>query len=186
MLGRLLKDDPNGRFVKGLVLSDNLIVEESAFADNTYLTSVEYSAASNATAASAFKGCVNLASVILPANIDTIGVSTFYGCSKLTSITLPTALESIGETAFAHSGLTSITLPDGLLNIGISAFSGSSGLREVTVEAEYNDAPELELNVFAATHNKLKILVPNGETGYATDTAKGWGLYKDYIEALSA
>jgi hypothetical protein len=71
---------------------------------------------------SAFLNDTLLTSVVLPNTIRSIGINGFNGCRKLTSINLPNALKSIGDWAFQWTSITSLTIPSSVDSLGYNPF----------------------------------------------------------------
>ena len=85
-------------------------VAESAFLNNTTLTSISLPASVTAIGASAFKGCTALKAIDVPAGVTEINADTFNGCSAMESAVLPNAITRIGARAFANcTSLSSMT-----------------------------------------------------------------------------
>ena len=102
------------------------IIGDSAFIDNSRLTSIQFPNSLFSISANAFKGCSSISTINLPEGIYSIGDSAFSGCSSLIEIILPEGLDSIGAYALANcSLLRSVTLPDSLSFIGENAFYGN-------------------------------------------------------------
>ena len=85
-------------------------IGESAFFNNTFVTSVS-----------------------IPATIKTIGDVAFRNCENLTSCTFEedSQLEQIGDYAFYNTVLTTIDIPASVTSIGTIAFIYNTALRQV-------------------------------------------------------
>ena len=105
-------------------------VPDSAFYNQSNLTSVTLPASVESIGSSAFKSCSNLTSATMP-NVTSIGKGAFYGCSSLTSATMPN-VESFGLSAFYNcSSLTNLTLSASTNSVSSSAFAGCSSLNVI-------------------------------------------------------
>ena len=81
---------------------------------------------------SAFAGCTSLTSVTLPSSLNTIRRSAFERCTSLTSVHIPNSVTKIGYCAFEScTGLTSITIPNSLTKIGSCTFYDCTNLKYV-------------------------------------------------------
>lgn len=104
---------------------------ESAFYENTKITSVTIPSSVETIGAYAFAYCSNLKTVNFEenANLTTINDYTFNRCTSLDSINLEncTNLNTIGEFAFGHiSNIVTFTLPASLEVLSSSAFYNAS------------------------------------------------------------
>ena len=127
-------------------------IEDNAFRDCDYLTSVNIPNGVTKIPKDCFYYCRSLASVIIPESVTEIGEGAFYYCSNLSSITIPWRVSRIAKTtfarcyslesidlshvyyidayAFAESGLSSITLSNAY-KIGEGAFQLCEGLKNI-------------------------------------------------------
>jgi len=116
-------------------------IGDSAFYDQSSLTSVTIPTSITNIGDYAFYGCTNLASIMIPSGVPRIGNYQFRGCSSLASVTLPNSVTGIGYGAFAYcNSLTSITIPNGVTSIGFQAMAYCTNLTEVYFRG---DAPSL-------------------------------------------
>lgn len=90
-----------------------------------------------ATAANAFKDCIEVTQVTLPKTCVTIGRNTFIGCTALTNYPIPEEATSIGNGVC--SGCTSLTeafIPAGVTSPVISdQFAGCTSLKKFTIKS---------------------------------------------------
>ena len=113
---------------------NDVVLGESAFADNEIVERISVMASGKTIEKCCFSGCKKVKEVMIPDGVTKIGECAFYGCSTLTKIKLPAQLKEIGSSAFAWcKGLTTITIPDGVTTIGDGAFRGCESLIDITI-----------------------------------------------------
>ena len=129
--------------IKALTIGANVTtINEKMFQNCTYLSSLDFSAATGLTSIgdNAFYGCgnyvpepgedpvPNLTAIDLSnTKVKSIGQSAFNSCSKLETITLPSTLTSIGDYAFQDCrSLVSFSLPGSVTTISSNAFFNCS------------------------------------------------------------
>jgi hypothetical protein len=82
----------------------------------------------------AFANCKYITSITLPNTVREIGDYAFYGCEALFSVNIPEGVTSIGKYAFNMCDrLYSIFIPDSATSIGDFALAAGAGLRYLTV-----------------------------------------------------
>lgn len=133
-------------------------VGDSAFNQNTSLTSITLPDSLTSIGDRTFEGCYNLASINLPDGLTSIGAYAFYGCD-MTSVTLPEGLTSIGTRAFSLCEMTSITLPGSLTSIGEQVFYGCYDLTTINLP---NSMTSIGDRVFEGCHDLTTINLPDG------------------------
>lgn len=137
-------------------------IEEWAFSNCAFLTSVDLGNSLNYIKDYAFNGCYTLKNLTFSNSLLSIGNYVFYGCISLPTITIPNSVASIGDSAFAYcSSLTSITIPNSVISIGKSTFGACTELKEVNCLWEDNPvecAPEFPENVM----DEAILYVPKG------------------------
>ena len=75
-------------------------VGDSAFVNNTELTSIVFPSTLQEIGYQAFNGCLGLETVTLPESVKLIGEGAFGNCSNLTKLVLPSTLDTFGANAF--------------------------------------------------------------------------------------
>ena len=182
-------------------------IGESAFYNCTGLTSLTIPNSVTSIGTNAFSHCTNLTSITIPNSVTSIEPYAFYGCTGLTSITIsnsitsiesgifmyctgltsvtiPNSVTRIGEGAFSDcKGLTSITIPDSVMRIGYDAFSDCTGLTSITSLA--TTPPTINTDAFSDVSVDIPVHIPCG-TKEAYSAAKGWNLFTNYKEQLTA
>lgn len=123
-------------------------IEQEAFKDLYYLTSVTFTADSPVTEipSLAFSGCRQLSKISLPPRLSTIGTWAFHNCDVLFSITLPESLRRIEENAFVGCSYL-YEVFDLSPHLTITAGSGANGevARNALIVHTDASAPKLEL-----------------------------------------
>lgn len=76
-------------------------IAEGAFADNSYITSVEFPGSLTSIGYRAFAGCTNLGSINIPDSVRTIDDSAFNNDISLSSVIIGSGLEKLGQGVFA-------------------------------------------------------------------------------------
>ena len=110
-------------------------IDDYAFYDCKYLTSVSIPTSVASIGASAFENCSGLLSVTIPNSVTAIGASAFQNCTGLLSITIPNSVTAIsGSLFFGCSGLSSISIPGSVTSIGKEAFRDCNNLNKVIIE----------------------------------------------------
>ncbi len=99
-------------------------IGDSAFAENTSLTSITLSEGVITVGQWAFADCTGLTSVTLPDTLTELGREAFYGCTSLTSLTIPASVTSIGM--WLTSGCTALT--EIVVKEGSSAYASVGGV----------------------------------------------------------
>ena len=85
------------------VNGEQIVIKEisnTAFRNNTVITSINIPDGVTSIGNRAFYGCSNLKTVAINSRLTTIGDSAFYNCYSLTSIYIPHSVTAIGSYAF--------------------------------------------------------------------------------------
>lgn len=115
----------NGKIVTSL--------SDSAFINQTQITSITIPSTVTSIGDNAFKGCTSLTSIMIPNSITEIGDGAFEGSTNLTSVTLPTTITKISDRMFKGcTSLNSFTISQNITEIGERAFM-NSGLQEIEI-----------------------------------------------------
>lgn len=90
----------------------------------------------------------------------------------------------IGGLAFCNcTKLTSLTIPNSVTSIGYDAFSDCTGLTSITSLA--TAPPTIDTDAFSDVSVDIPVHIPCG-TKEVYSTAKGWNLFTNYKEQLTA
>lgn len=161
-------------------------IGESAFRDNTTITSVEIPDTVLKIGDFAFEDCKYLSKVKLPSSLTTVGYYAFAYCSGITSITLPDTIKNLGHCTFTNctrltkiniprctkelgtylfancTSLPTVTIPNWVTTIGGSAFE-NSGIRSITIP---ESVTSISNGVFSGCDKLTSIKVASGNTKY--------------------
>ena len=156
-------------------------LSDSAFYEDSGLTSVTIPNSVTSIGSSAFNNCSGLTSVTIGSSVTSIGSAAFSQCSGLTSVAIPNSVTSIGNYAFYNcSGLTSVPIPNSVTDIGSAAFCNCSSLMSVTIGSSVT-------NIGSAAFEYCSILtsvtIPASVTSIGTYAfAYCYGLHKAYFQ----
>ncbi|MBE7089562.1 MAG: leucine-rich repeat domain-containing protein [Clostridiales bacterium] len=129
----------------------------------------------------AFNECIFITSIEIPNSVTSIGNSAFKNCSSLTSVTIGDGVESIGEEAFSGCNvLTSVTIGNSVTNIGENAFFGCSKLIEVINKSEHITVTQAGIDNGHVGYYALS--VSNRDDGYIKKVSMnndGYVIYSD-------
>lgn len=93
---------------------------------------------------SAFKDNSNLTTITFSGNITSIKDFAFQNCSNLLKINIPNSVTLIGKSAFNNcTSLSEITLPKSLISIDTNAFDGCSNFSSIIIYASVTDIKDL-------------------------------------------
>lgn len=133
-------------------------IEERAFRDAKYVTSITIPNSVTHIAAEAFRGMHRLTSISIPQGITSIEKVTFHDCQSLTSVNIPGSVRQIGEHAFWNCiSLPSITIPEGVEFIDKAAFEGCSALASVSLP---NSLAAISIYAFQYCSSLTSISIP--------------------------
>ncbi|MBQ3022045.1 MAG: leucine-rich repeat protein [Clostridia bacterium] len=158
-------------------------IGEGAFADCTYLESIEFPSTLKSIKADAFSGCIRLVEVEIPEGVTSIGAGAFYGCVSLTDVIIPEGVKKIAdETFFGCKRLVNISLPEGLRTISASAFDGCKSLTEIELP---ESTTKIENGAFTDCGSLKKIVIPDSVTSIADDAFNGCNAITIYASVNS-
>jgi hypothetical protein len=106
-------------------------INSNAFANNLYVTTVNFPTSITKIDSGAFSGCTKIAKIDLSLcnNLTTIGSQVFQNCSSLTEVILPNVITNISDRLFRNcKNLTNISIPNNVQTIGKNAFEDCSSL----------------------------------------------------------
>lgn len=150
-------------------------IEESCFAYNEHIKSVEIPDSITYIGEYAFNQTTSLASLSLGKNVEYIGASAFSGNVSLTSVTLPEKTKVIENYAFSYCiSLTDVKLSDNLEYLGDEAFSDISKSFNYNVDAngKYIGSEENKYLAFVGlVDEKVTSFTVNENTKFILDRA---------------
>lgn len=137
--------DKNVEFPSAIDGKSVTSINNSAFSNNNFVTSITIPDSVTSLGDRAFNGCGKLKSIWVSREnpVYSSDEGMLYNKEKTTLITcpvgktgtvaLPDGVTSIDEGAFANSSLTSITIPEGVTSIDNSVFSYCTSLTSITI-----------------------------------------------------
>ncbi len=147
-------------------------IDDYAFFEDTYITSVSFENASKLKkiGSNTFYGCTELKELILPDNLEEAGFGVFqnctdlksvslggltkvpsqafYNCSSLERLDIPETVEAIGSRSFENcTSLEDVYIPDSVISIEDNAFSGIDNLIIYCNEGSYAESYAIANNI---------------------------------------
>ncbi len=116
----------------------------------------------------AFYDCSFITTVQLPATIKEIGNQAFGYCTALKKIDIPSCTRLKDEAFLGCTTLTELTLPDGLVSIGENPFNQCTSLTKVTM-----NSGSISANVFANNTYLQEIVIGENISQIAQNAFKG-------------
>ena len=125
---------------------------------------------------SAFKENTTITSFTLPDNVWQIGSQAFFRCTSLADVDLSNVQDISGYAFDSCFALTHVLIPPTVTNIGVHAFYRCEGLSSVYCRSQI--APDLGADAFTHCDASLQICVPalGGDPGYGSKP--NWVTYK--------
>jgi len=158
-------------------------IGEGAFADCTYLESIEFPSTLKSIKADAFSGCIRLYEVDIPEGVTSIGANAFDGCVSLTEASIPDGVKKIADELFAGcKRLTKVSLPEGITSIGANAFDGCKSLTEIELP---ESTTKIANGAFTDCGSLKKIVIPDNVTSIADDAFDGCNAITIYASVNS-
>ena len=126
----------NCTYVRSIEIPANVkSIDSNVFAGCSRLTKVSFADGTVRIPDNTFRGANSITDVTMPDSVKIIGASAFYGCDQLESIVLPKDLTTINSSAFYNCAeLRSVNIPASVREIGDSAFYGCSRLTSLSFE----------------------------------------------------
>ncbi|MFA6866447.1 MAG: leucine-rich repeat protein [Clostridia bacterium] len=147
-------------------------IADSAFLNNTNITSISLPGTIVEIGESAFEGCTSLTTISYPDtnNVATINDRAFYNCRNINKFEFGKNLESIGTSVFFEcSDLTDIDLSNTKLSIiGDSAFINLSNINSISLP---NTITEIKENAFSGVSNATFTFASNDNLSKVGDSA---------------
>ncbi len=138
-------------------------IGERAFADNSFLTSVQFPESVINIGARAFENCSNLAILHLPLALTNIGSYAFSNCVSLKEITIPGTLKNIGGVGgYVFNGcenLENVVLNEGVKEIGEYAFYQCKKLKNIEFPSTLE---KIDTWAFGYCENLKTVVFPEG------------------------
>lgn len=117
------------------VLASVTKIENNAFRDGAFITSVTIPYGVTSIGDNAFANCENLASINLPDSLTNLGSAFLHSCRSLTSVTIPNGITIINYSSFGRcSNLTSLTIPNTVNVISNEFVLSCNSLTEITFQ----------------------------------------------------
>lgn len=133
-------------------------IDEGAFEDCGYLTTVKINEGVEYLGEKAFAGCERLKSVKLPNSIYSLGEHSFRNCIRLASINIPEGIEKIPDNCFSRCHkLSSINFPKTVTEIGKYAFWQCISLKDVDL---HGNIERIYMEAFANCEALTSIVIP--------------------------
>ena len=139
-------------------------IDDSAFADNSYISSLDFSQTSRLSTIGlfAFANCTNISNIVtIPETVTKIKDNAFEGCSSIPSVNIEAELTYIAQFTFHQcTALTEVKLPDSLLRIYDNAFADCTNLQSVVIPesveyispSAFSNDPNLTLGVWYGSY----------------------------------
>ena len=135
------------------------IIDESAFAEDTFLRNVIVPDSVIHIKRSAFQKCINLERVTLSNRLEIIGIQAFDECHKLKQIFVPNSVINIGRFCFSSCrNLNVVHLSENLQRIPNGLFDDCYKLESVNIP---HNVESIGLGSFNGCHRLQKVLIPN-------------------------
>ena len=159
----------------------------TAFRDNTNITSINIPNGVISIDDYTFEGCTNLTTVTFGENsqLTTIGENAFYDCFSLTSIYIPDSVTTIGSSAFdCCLNLTTVTFGENsqLTTIGEQAFYYCSLLASINIPDSVTTIGEY---AFYYCFSLTSIYIPDSVTTIGSSAFDDCSKLTIYCEASS-
>ena len=137
-------------------------VGNSAFANNSDLTSVYIPNSVTYIGTNAFWNCYQMSSLVIPNGVTSIQQNAFSYCKSLTNVEIPNGVVSIGDNAFSNCiRLVSLIIPGSVTSIGNYAFHGCYALTSVEIP---NSVVSIGNNAFSSCRGLVSLIIPGSVT----------------------
>ena len=137
-------------------------IPESAFEDNSNLTSIIVPTSVSIIGENAFYECSVLTAVVIPEGVTSIPKGAFENCTSLKSINIPSSVSKIGEYAFEYcSSLKSIILPSTLTTIEDESFKNCTSLTSITIPSSVTYLGD---EIFSGCDSLATVIISEGVT----------------------
>lgn len=112
----------------------------------------------------AFKNNKYITTLKLGKNVTSIGDSAFYGCKKLKTVKMNSKLTKIGNNAFKNcEKLSAFSFPKTLKQVGKSAFYACKNMKTLTVQSTKLKDSAIGSSAFKKTYSKMQVKVPKSK-----------------------
>lgn len=146
--------------IKTLVIPNSVkTVDQYAFNNALYLSSVNFIGGTTSIGRYAFYGCKNLKSVKLNSGLETIDTYVFYGCSSLKKIEIPDSVKMIGGYCFSFcEALESVKLSENITTIEDDTFSWCTSLKSIVIPSKVKT---IGWQAFSSCTSMERVIMPN-------------------------
>ena len=183
----ILKKYPPRRFMKSYRIQyDVVIIAEDAFANDTFIETIEIPKSLTTIQQTAFSGCTSLTKLILPANLDSIEQEAFENCTSLKSLTYEGIRNVLQCNSYAFSkGITpQVNVPSNYRDSSFCSFQvkKTESAAKTYQEGRCAETKERCSYKYEIDSNKLIVSGTRKMFDYFTVEERPWHLVRQYIQ----
>ena len=124
----------NDKITRVIIPDSVTIIDNAAFCECSFLSSVNFGNNVTTIGNDAFSGCASLTSGVFPDSVTSIGYNAFGDCKSLTKIVIGNGMTSIGDSAFVWcTNLTTLIIGDNVETICSLAFANCMDLTTIVI-----------------------------------------------------